>query len=296
LAALTIFVGPASAAIDPAGYRHVDAVVENPGAPGGTGGYIACPAGMRAISSGATSFGPSDRWTAGDTTFDGTGVFVTAAADKLQVSARCVDAAQVQASTLATTTIRDSRPVARYPHFGRALCPPNTVAYGGGGFFTRPGGTPFGGFSVYASMPQNNGTEWFFGAAEPLFPDKELWVSTHCLPRSQFGQILIVTETDTSPPGASYPTLSVAARCPAGSFAFAGGAWWHRASGATPEWLGYLTGSNMTADDRGWAARGWAFNLGEPVRLTARVECMTRVIDRPSQARSSARSDGHAAS
>jgi hypothetical protein len=279
-------VRPASAAIDPANYHHVDVIRDYPAPYGFAGGYISCPPGMKAVSSGAISSElRRSLWTAGLTTFDGNGVFVTAlgdAGEQLQLSARCIDAAQVQGSTLATLTIRDHRPLpVGYVHAGRATCPPGTVAYGGGGFVSRPGSQPFGTGGVFASMPQANGAEWFFAAMGSLFPDTELWISTHCLPRSQFGQIFTVTETDTAPPGTpgpgtNYPVLFAGARCPAGSSAYAGGAWLHSPN-LPPAWLGYLTVSTMTADDRGWFARAWTFLEG--AQLTATVQCMTRVID-----------------
>jgi hypothetical protein len=274
---LLVPVPPASAAIDPASYQHVDVIYDYPAPYGYAGGYASCPAGMKAVASGATSSGLRDVGvTVAFTTFDGTGAFVKGFGDAgghLQVSARCVDAAQVQGSTLATTVVRDHRP--SYTHDGRATCPPGTIAYGGGGFLSQPGSQPFG--SVYASMPDANGTRWLFGTAGGLSNTTELWVSTHCLPRREFGQILTVTATDTAPPGVPrwpYPTLFTAAHCPTGYAAYAGGAWLHRAGSSTPERVGNLTVSNMTADDRGWFARAWISTEG--AQLTATVQCMTR--------------------
>src|SRR5687767_8283234 len=52
LAALgLVFQGPASAAIDPASYQHVDVIFAYPGA----GGFISCPERTTAVASGATS-------------------------------------------------------------------------------------------------------------------------------------------------------------------------------------------------------------------------------------------------
>ena len=218
---------------------------------------------MKAVASDATSSRLHDVGVnVGFTTFDWTSAFIKGsgnAGGHLQVSARCVDAAQVQGSTFATRVFRDHRP-SPHTHDGRATCPTGTVAYGGGGFLSRPGSQPFG--FVYASMPDANGTRWLFSTASGLYDDTdtELWVSTHCLPRREFGQILTVTATDTAPPGVPrwpYPTLFTAARCPPGYAAYAGGAWLHRAGSSTPETVGYLTVSNMTADNRGWFARGW---------------------------------------
>jgi hypothetical protein len=288
LAALVlVFPGPASAGIDPASYQHVDVNHEYPAPSGTAGGYISCPAGTKAVASGATSSQPSELLT-GLTTFDGSGVFATAwgtVGYHLQLSARCVAAAQVQDSTLARHVIRRHRPVpSPFIRTGRASCPPGTIAYGGGGFFSEPGGQPFGVGVIIASMPDANGTGWFFATAggQLLPPEPEMWISTHCLPRAQFGQIISVTATDTVPPGnpgsAAYPILSAAARCPSGFSAYAGGASWHRKGSSTPAWVGYLTVSNMTADDKGWFARGWAF--AADAQLVATVQCMTRRIDR----------------
>ena len=278
LAALVlVFPGPASAGIDPASYQHVD--VTRDYANGVAGGFISCPAGTKAVASGATSSAQYDILTAGLTTFDQNGAFATAknGSGHLQISARCVDAAQLLGSTLATTDVRDHRPDEHF-HAGRANCPPGTVAYGGGGFFSQPGSQPFGSNSVYASMPDADGTGWFFAAVGLLFPDKEMRISTHCLPRGQFGEIFTYTATDIAPDGQTYLTLSAAARCESG-YAYAGGAFWHREGSSTPERMGYLTVSNMTADDRGWFARGLAFVKG--AQLTVTVQCMTLRIDTP---------------
>lgn len=290
LAALVlVFPEPASAGIDPASYQHVDVIHSYAG--GLAGGFILCPAGTKAVASGATAAGQFDRLTTGLTTavedvaFDTNGAFATAIGDgsgHLQISARCVDAAQVQGSTRATTAIRDHRPPEPpYLRTGRASCPSGTVAYGGGGFFSQPGSQPFGIGTVYASMPDAEGTGWFFATAGApgTPPSTEMSISTHCLPRDQFGQILTVTETQTAPPDdpSNFPTVFVAARCPFGFSAYAGGAWWHRGGSSTPEWVGYLTVSNMTADNRGWFARGWTFEGG--TQLTATVQCMTLRID-----------------
>jgi hypothetical protein len=279
VAATLVPVGPASAAIDPGSYYHVDAIQDYPSPYGAAGGYIPCPAGMKAVASGAASSGlRDDGVTAGLTTFDGSGVLVTAFGDAgrhLQISARCVDAAQVQDSTLATMGIRNHD--GSYDYNGRATCPPGTVAYGGGGYMHQVGGPPFRADFVYASMPDANGTDWFVGAlSSASLPDKELSIGTHCLPRSQFGQITTVTATDTAPADAyhyPYATLSTAAHCPTGYAAYAGGAWLHRAGSSTNATIGNLTVSNMTADDTGWFARGWTSTAG--VQLTATVQCMT---------------------
>jgi hypothetical protein len=103
-------------------------------------------------------------------------------------------------------------------------------------------------------------------------------IATQCLPRSQFGQILTVTATDTAPdeqPRApNYPVLFAGAHCPAGYGGYAGGAWLHRFGSSTPDLVGYLTVSDMTYDDRGWFARGWIHV--RHAQLTTTVHCMTR--------------------
>jgi hypothetical protein len=276
-AAALVPVGPASAAIDPASYLHVDEFRDYPGQPGQAGGYVTCPAGMKAVASGATSSGLFDVLTSGLTTFDGNGVFVTGHAyspSRLQVSARCVTAAQVQDSTLATNlVVNDGKGV----HTGRATCSPGTLAYGGGGVFSEPGGLPgswpFGSHAVYASMPDANGTDWVFAALGSLHPDLEMWTWTRCLSSGGFGHILTVTATETPP--STYTRLFAAARCPTGYHAYAGGAWWHRAGSSEPAFYGYLSVSNMTADDGGWFARGWTDVQGG--QLTATVQCMSTV-------------------
>ncbi len=146
LAALVlVFSGPASAGIDPASYQHVDINHDYPAPYGDAGGYVSCPVGTKAVASGVTLSGPRDVSTTGLTTFDGNGAFATArgnAGGRLQISVRCVDAAQVQSSILRAKSIRDLR--GGYYQSGRVDCPQGTLAYGGGGFFSRPGGQPFG--------------------------------------------------------------------------------------------------------------------------------------------------------
>jgi hypothetical protein len=156
-----VFPAPGSAGIDPASYHHVD-VNHDYGPNGGfAGGFISCPAGTKAVASGATSSGRLDTLTAGPTTLDQNGAFAKGAGapgGSLQISARCVDAAQVQGSTRVETTVRDHRPNVHL-YSGRVSCPPGTVAYGGGGFFSQPGGKPLDqSGNVYASMPDADGT------------------------------------------------------------------------------------------------------------------------------------------
>ena len=196
--ATLVAVAPASAAINPASYRLVDVTGYFPNPYGATGGYFFCPPYMRAVAWGATSSGLRDTGiTAGFT--DGSsdrGVFVTgtgSGGQQLRMTARCVDDAQLQGSTLATAVV--SNQSANGNHYGGASCPPGTVAYGGGHYFPKPNGQASAGYSVYASMPGASGTFWVAGASGP----SDLVVVTQCLPRSQFGQIVTVTATDTAP-------------------------------------------------------------------------------------------------
>ena len=128
-------------------------------------------------------------------------------------------------------------------------------------------------------MPDASGTGWIYAVWDPYTSDPEATVSAHCLARSQFGELATVFATDEAPPdhGGPAPILFASARCPAGFYAYAGGAFLHRPDTATPEWVGYLTASSMTADDRGWYARGWTFAPG--AQVSAVVQCMTRIID-----------------
>jgi hypothetical protein len=279
-AATLVAAAPASAAINPASYRLVDLTRDYPSPYGAAGGYFFCPAGMKAVASGATSSGLRDTGiTAGYTTFDGGGAFVTGYGNfgqRLRLTARCVDAAQVQASTLATTVVRNhGNPWDTWNHFGRAACPPGTVAYGGGHYFNADGQASAGAFT-YASMPDASG--WTVGASSRTAAAPDMVIAAHCLPRSQFGQILTVTATDTAPdvwPRApNYPVLSAGAHCPAGYGAYAGGASLHHFGSPTPEPVGYLLVSDMTYDDQGWFARAWT-NYPH-AQLTTTVQCMTR--------------------
>ena len=276
--AIAALASPASAAINPTSYHHHEVYGDFTG-PGGTaGGYISCPANMRAVASGAKPPGNYDVFKAGLTTFDGRGAFFVAAggSGQLRMSARCVPAAQLQSSTLSYRTIRVHQGWPNIP-FALAPCPEGTLAYGGGGFYTRTGGDPIGGGSVYASMPEGNGTRWFFGATAPYLSDQELWVSAHCLPRSEFGSIVENTSHHSGPSvitsAGGYPVLSATANCPSGYAAYAGGAYLHRSGSTAPAVVGYLTASTMTDDDRGWYARAWTSQAN--ATLTTTVQCMS---------------------
>src|SRR4051812_29176845 len=248
LLAALIPAGAAAAAIDPATYEHIDIRSDYAMPNGSAGGVVWCPAGKKAVASGVTSTGLHDEWLAGTTTDDGDGAFVRAwgrGGDWLESSVRCVPAAQVQAATLASLTIR-VHTIAPFQQ-GRASCPPGTVAFGGGGRYTRPDGTPTEPGAVVASMPDPDLTHWTFaaGGSVSVYPDSELRVRAHCLPRSQFGQIVTATASDTAPDRqpqpANYPVLSAGARCPLGFYAYAGGAWLQPSGSSAPAWVGYLS-------------------------------------------------------
>jgi hypothetical protein len=275
-AATLVAAAPAPAAINPASYRLVDAVVGFPYPNGLAGGYFFCPPYMRAVSWGATSSGLRDPGIAAGFTDASSdrGAFASALGSigqQLRLTARCVDDAQLQGSTLATTVVRNGE-------FGRRGCPPGTVAYGGGHYFTRYGqGQVASGSRTYADMPDPDTSGWSAGAWGRDAPD--LVVVAHCLPRSQFWQILTATVTDTAPADVqpsypNYPVLFAGAHCPAGFYAYAGGAWLHRVGNSTPDAVGYLTVSDMTYDDQGWFARAWVHV--QHAQLTTTVQCMTR--------------------
>jgi hypothetical protein len=136
-------------------------------------------------------------------------------------------------NTLGTRTVRD--------HTGnwkaytrRAACPDGTVAYGGGAF-TSYQGSLTGGLSTFGSVPDATG--WTYSGAGVLH-DGELVVSSHCLPRAKLGTILTVSSTVRGPDSYSDAPVFTAARCPAGSFAFTRGAFYHQRATSTPQWKG----------------------------------------------------------
>jgi hypothetical protein len=280
-AATLVAAAPASAAINPASYRLVDSVVGFPYPNGAAGGYFFCPPYMKAVAWGATSSGLRDPGiTAGFTDASSDrGVFATAIGSigqQLRMTARCVDDAQLQGSTLTTTLVNHPDPAQPWNHFARTACPTGTVAYGGGHYFNR-GGQPASGGFTYASIPDTTG--WMVGASSRSSDAPDMVIVAHCLPRSQFGQIVTVRATDTAPADVqpsypNYPVLFAGAHCPAGFFAYAGGAWLHRFGDSTPTWAGYLTVSDMTYDDQGWFARAWVNT--KHAQLTTTVQCMTR--------------------
>lgn len=267
----------ASAFFDPATYTHIDYVLNYPYAYGFTGTALACPPGTKAVSSGAISSYRQSFLTGVNTLIDGSGVYVSGygqAGQLLQVSGRCVPAAQVQNSTTASKTLRDHRG-GWSPRVMRVSCPAGTIAYGGGGFTTVQGSPTWQGSYMFASLPSTDPAEWIYGAYGEVNTKTNLFVSTHCLPRSELGSIVTIRETVTAPDNVYNPEIFVGARCPTGYWALAGGALLHRNGNyLAPEHVGYLTSSNMAADDQGWFARAWTFTQG--AQLTAVVRCMTR--------------------
>jgi hypothetical protein len=276
-AALSIaLAAAASAAINPLSYTTPLANFGPPDADGHAGGYISCPAGTKAVSAGGSGYLNS-----ADTTFDGNGAFVTGYYGTLLADLRCVPAQQVQASTLASVTLHDNRSHWLGLHFAsRALCPRGTIAYGGGGFFHRPSSAPTvqDDQPVSASTPLSDGSGWLFAGTlldAGLAKDEEVTTSTHCLPRTEFGEIRSVTEIFAPAPDAPksggnfFPPLPIvfgAARCPAGFYAYAGGFAW------SPAGHGGTDTSVMAAGDRGWFAMGRAFL--PDARLSVTVQCV----------------------
>jgi len=282
-ALLTLSLAPgASAAIDPTTYQHVEKSHDISWGSDGGGGFVSCPAGTQAKASGAATTGLQDILAAGPmTTFTGLSGWARARGplgDHVAVSARCVDAAQLQGSTLApTVTKRDDRLFRTGSVTARTDCPRGTVAYGGGGF-SGGAAQPRAAESVFASVPDAAGTGWVYGVWDPFFSPSEATVTAHCLPRAQFGELATVYATAEYPPGwppsSGYPTVQTTARCPAGFYAYGGGAFVHMAYTPTPERVGWLTVSTMTADDRGWYARGMPWLPG--AQISAQVQCMTK--------------------
>jgi hypothetical protein len=270
IAAVGSLVMAPAASAGPPSYLHV---VESYGFGANqqfSGGYVSCPSGTKAMSSGAMGSGPL---MAGLTTFDGNGAYATAARgwvadERVQVFAHCVEAGNLTGSTRASVTVRDTRPGWHY-RSRRVSCPTGTLGYGGGSFVNTPSGPSQGGLYTYESIPDGNG--WRYSGAGYL-DGNQFIVNTHCLPRARLGNIVTVTATDSSTP-TDYNLLATA-RCPAGYSAFAGGAWFHGTDSHTPMYVGHLNGSNTAADNRGWTAFG---NTYGPARLTTKVSCTDRL-------------------
>ncbi len=270
LAAAVLSASPSAAA--ESGYTTTSAGWYFPAAPGNTGGYVSCPAGTEAVATGASSGDPAGFLQAGLTTFDRNGGYHTAwgAGSSLNAYAKCVEPSRLSGSTRAVGTIRDRsgdfRSVVR-----SVTCPTGTVPYGGGAFMAHQGTVSPGGLATFASAPK--GRSWTYGGAGTIA--SELTISSHGLPRARLGQVRTVNSTVQGPYTGERTQVSTAARCPAGFFAVAGGAFFHKAGTTTPAWNGFLTSSAMSADDRGWAAVGTTFRPS--TRLTVQVTCTDRL-------------------
>ncbi|HYO39775.1 MAG TPA: hypothetical protein VER39_08975 [Nocardioidaceae bacterium] len=239
---------------------------------GSAGGYLSCPTGTKAVSSGAASSATLGYLQSGLTTFDGNGGYHTALGYQsmpFQAYAQCVPAARLSGSTRTTRTVRDHTGEFR-AHVKRVDCPSGTVPYGGGAFTSYQGNVEAG-LATFGSVP--SGLGWSYGGAGTV--SGELVVSSHCLPRAKLGRVVTESATVAGPTTDERAIVSAAARCPSGFFAFAGGASFHQPGSLTPAWRGYLTTSTMSADDRGWSAVGWTF--APDTRMTVTVRCTDRL-------------------
>jgi hypothetical protein len=269
---LSVIVSAPAVAAEPH-YQHAVATTYFGGTGSQAGSYVTCPEGTAAVASGASSGQRLGFLQSGLTTFDGRGGYQTAWGwdwHQFQASAQCVTADRLAGNTLATVTLRDQTGSWR-AYTRRVACPTGTVAYGGGAFTTYRGALT-GGLATFGSVPDAG--DWTYSGAGTL-NGTELVVSSHCLPRAKLGNIVTVISTVRGPDSYADVPVSTAARCPAGYFAFAGGAFYHQRGKSTPEWKGYLTILGMTADDRGWFALGRTFAPG--VDLTVRVRCTDRL-------------------
>ena len=236
-------------------------------------GYVGCPAGTRVVTTGATSGDRDSMLSGGSTTFDGTRGFHAAWGHDnrtLQLRATCVASSRLAGSFPTTLTVRDSRTGWR-SYVKSVTCPAGTVAYGGGGN-ELTSGVPSGRLYTFGSMPSGNG--WTYAATGTL-GTSHLAVGAHCVPRAKLGNIVTVSNTATRPDVTGRPQILASARCPSGYFAFAGGAWYHPVGSTTPEWRGYLTTSDIAADERGWFAVGTTWYPG--TQLTSVVRCTNRL-------------------
>lgn len=273
LAATVLLVGAASsaAAAEP-NYQHASASFQHAQLGSYEGGYISCPAGTKAVATGASA-GANGYLQAGLVTHDGNGGYHTAygwSGNPLQLSARCVAAARLAGDTLRTGVLRSDNQVK-----GREItCPTGTVPYGGGAFNTYQGQVS-GGPMTIASMPSVGSWSGFpVWRYVGVYGSNELHLSAHCLPRAKLGRLITVTESTVAP--VPYRPVAVGARCPSGYFAFTGGAHISADNGnSSPDFRGYLTSSNMAADDRGWMAAGYSFQAG--TRVNATVMCTDRL-------------------
>jgi hypothetical protein len=273
-AALLTTLGPvttSSATAAEPGYQHASASFQHAEKGSYEGGYISCPAGTKAVATGASA-GANGYLMAGLVTHDGNGGYQTAygwGGNPLQLSARCVAPARLTGDTLRTGVLRSDK----YLKGREISCPSGTVPYGGGAFSTYQGQVT-GGPTTIASTPSvgwSGFPVWrYLGAGG----GSDLNLSAHCLPRARLGHLTTVIESTPAP--VHYRPVTVTARCPAGYFAFTGGAHISADNGnGLPAHRGYLTSSVMAADDRGWTAAGYSFQSGTRVNVT--VMCTDRL-------------------
>ena len=261
-----------SAAAAEPNYKHASASFQHTEKGSYEGGYLSCPTGTKAVATGASA-GANGYLMAGLVTHDSNGGYHMAwgwSGNPLQLSARCVAPARLAGETLRTGVLRSDNYVK-----GREIsCPTGTVPYGGGAFTTFQGEPSVGAMTI-ASMPSVSG--W---SGTPVWRyvgvggGNELHLSAHCLPRAKLGRLVTVTESTAAT--VPYRPVAISARCPSGYFAFTGGAHISADNGnSSPDYRGYLTTSNMAADDRGWTAAGYSFLPG--TRVNATVMCTTRL-------------------
>jgi hypothetical protein len=230
---------------------------------------------MQALAWGGTVTNGYTWLTAGVTTWNSDGAFVTAHdgfhQGALQASVRCVAADRLRGQTLVTGTTKGAGHTGSQPFIRAATCPSGTVPFGGGGWVT---GSSYQDVIDFGSFPNQNG--WWIGRVTDLENGKrDLWFSTHCLPRNRLGNVVTVMETVTGPNTRAATNVSVGARCPSGYFAFAGGSWFRLPGDLYPSAGGRIQVSNMAADDRGWFGKGQT--TWPNMQLSTRVMCTDRL-------------------
>jgi hypothetical protein len=171
----------ATAFFDPASYLHYDVIYPFPAGTsyGYASGPVACPTGTKAVSWGATSSDLKSMLMNGTTFLDASGAFASAwgrGGYEVQVSARCVNAAQVQNAKLASRTLRDHRGGWR-SYVQKATCPDGTIAYAGGGSTYQYGLPTVHGLYQLGSMPSTDAREWIYAGAGDLGYSGNLVVS-----------------------------------------------------------------------------------------------------------------------
>jgi len=136
-AGLAVPAGPAVAAVDPSAYQGVYA--DFAAANARVGGYLACPAGRKAVAGGAYLSSADGGLTSLAPTEDGGGWYAAARLNsstgaELTAFGMCVPAAQVAAAS--TIVVRDHRD--RVDFHGQRSCPAGYLALAGVGSCTDP--------------------------------------------------------------------------------------------------------------------------------------------------------------